>query len=204
MTLFSDPGNGKFDGANLVQGFEDLNPGNPFRTKQYNVYANADTEEHRYLDFERWWNGYYYMTSEEIRFIVNNLFVGNRLEQGLLELDAETRIDLKKIKQPILVLPPAGIISLLPSRPSTGSSRCESPWRDSRRAGRPSSILSTSEFILSRFTWYLSQDGPWVNKPSSGVGPRLIIVNAITKDGWVNNARLIFEEKKGLKTIMVK
>lgn len=46
-----------------------------------------------------------------------------------------------------------------------------------------------------RFTWYLSQDGPWVNKPS-GVGPRLIIVNAITKDGWVNNARLIFEAKK--------
>ncbi|MFO7751442.1 MAG: DUF3141 domain-containing protein [Desulfobacteraceae bacterium] len=107
-SLFSDLGNGKFDGANLVNGFEDLNPGNTFWTKQYNVYANVDTEEHRYLDFERWWNGYYYMTSEEIRFIVNNLFVGNRLEQGLLELDAETRIDLKKIKQPILVFASSG------------------------------------------------------------------------------------------------
>ncbi len=46
-----------------------------------------------------------------------------------------------------------------------------------------------------RFTWYLSQDGPWVNKPS-GVGPRFIIVNAITKDGWVNDAQLVFEAKK--------
>jgi transposase len=46
-----------------------------------------------------------------------------------------------------------------------------------------------------RFTWYLNEDGPWVNKPS-GVGPRYIIVNAITKDGWVNNAQLVFEAKK--------
>jgi len=46
-----------------------------------------------------------------------------------------------------------------------------------------------------RFTWYLSQDGPWVNKPS-GVGPRFIIVNAITKDRWINDAQLVFEAKK--------
>ena len=46
-----------------------------------------------------------------------------------------------------------------------------------------------------RFTWYPDEDGPWVNKPS-GVGPRLIIVNAITKDGWVNGAELVFEAKK--------
>ncbi len=46
-----------------------------------------------------------------------------------------------------------------------------------------------------RCTWYLNHDGPWVNKPS-GVGPRFIIVNAITKDGWVDNAQLVFEAKK--------
>jgi hypothetical protein len=28
-----------------------------------------------------------------------------------------------------------------------------------------------------QFTWYLEEDGPWVNKPS-GKGPRLIIVHA--------------------------
>lgn len=46
-----------------------------------------------------------------------------------------------------------------------------------------------------RHTWYSDEDGPWVNKPS-GVGPRLIIVNAVTKYGWVKGAELIFEAKK--------
>jgi len=107
-SLWSDLGCGKFDGANLVSGFEDLNPANTFWSKQYNLYSRVDTEEKRYLDFERWWNGYYYMTTEEIHFIVDNLFVGNRLEQGLLELDENTRIDLKNIKSPILVFASSG------------------------------------------------------------------------------------------------
>lgn len=47
----------------------------------------------------------------------------------------------------------------------------------------------------SRFTWYLDEDGPLVNKPS-GVGPRLILVHAMTKDGWVDGAQLVFEAKK--------
>ncbi len=47
----------------------------------------------------------------------------------------------------------------------------------------------------NRFTWYLEEDGPWVNKPS-GVGQRLIIVHAITKDGWVKNAQLVFDSKR--------
>jgi transposase len=47
----------------------------------------------------------------------------------------------------------------------------------------------------NRFTWYLEEDGDWVNKPS-GVGPRLIVVHAITKDGWVNPAELVFDAKK--------
>ena len=46
-----------------------------------------------------------------------------------------------------------------------------------------------------RQTWYLDEDGPWVNKPS-GVGPRLIIVHAVTKDGWVKGGELVFEAKK--------
>jgi transposase len=47
----------------------------------------------------------------------------------------------------------------------------------------------------SRFTWYLNKDGPWVNKPS-GKGPRLIILHAITKDGWVKDAELVFQAKQ--------
>lgn len=44
-------------------------------------------------------------------------------------------------------------------------------------------------------TWYFVDDGPWVNKPS-GKGARLIIVHAITKNGWVPNAKLIFQAKQ--------
>lgn len=47
----------------------------------------------------------------------------------------------------------------------------------------------------NRFTWYLDEDGPWVNKPS-GVGQRLILVHAITENGWVDGAELVFEAKK--------
>lgn len=47
----------------------------------------------------------------------------------------------------------------------------------------------------NQFTWYFDDDGPDVNKPA-GKGERLIVVNAITRDGWVKNARLVFEANK--------
>jgi tellurite resistance protein len=68
-SLRSDLGNGKFDGAHLVSNFESLNPANTLWTKQYNVYANVDTEEKRYLDFEKWRGGFFKMNLEEIHFI---------------------------------------------------------------------------------------------------------------------------------------
>jgi transposase len=46
-----------------------------------------------------------------------------------------------------------------------------------------------------QFTWYLEEDGPWVNEPS-GKGPRLIIVHAMTVSGWVPGAELVFEAAK--------
>ena len=42
--LAGDLGGGKFDGAWLVQNFENLNPANTLWTKQYNLYAKVDTE----------------------------------------------------------------------------------------------------------------------------------------------------------------
>ncbi len=45
------------------------------------------------------------------------------------------------------------------------------------------------------FTWFWREDGPWVQKPT-GKGERLIIVNAITKDGWVPNAKLVFKSTR--------
>ena len=80
--LASDLGDGKFDGAWLVQNFENQNPANTLWTKQYNLYAKIDTEADRYLDFERWWGGHVNLNAEEIQFIVDELFVGNKLAAG--------------------------------------------------------------------------------------------------------------------------
>lgn len=107
-SLLSDLGNGVFDGANLVSNFEALNPANTLWAKQYNVYSQLDTEEERYLAFERWWGGFFMMTTDEIHFIVNNLFVGNKLERGELELREGQKMSLKKIESPILVFASLG------------------------------------------------------------------------------------------------
>lgn len=41
------------------------------------------------------------------------------------------------------------------------------------------------------FTWYFGEDGPCIQKPT-GNGERLIILNAITRDGWVPNVQTTF------------
>ncbi len=107
-SFLSDLGNGVFDGANLVANFESLNPANTLWSKRYNVYSQLDTEEDRYLNFEKWWGGFFMMTTAEIHFIVNNLFVGNKLERGQLELREGEKISLKKIESPILVFASLG------------------------------------------------------------------------------------------------
>lgn len=45
------------------------------------------------------------------------------------------------------------------------------------------------------FVWYFDEDGPWIQKPT-GKGERLIIINAITKEGWVPGAKLTFRSTR--------
>ena len=45
------------------------------------------------------------------------------------------------------------------------------------------------------FTWYCDEDGPIVQKPT-GKGERLIIIYAITKSGWVPNAKLTYKSTR--------
>jgi len=101
-SLWGDLGNGMFDGAHLVAGFEDLNPANTVWDKQYHLWSHVDTEAERYLEFERWWNGYFMLTAEEIHFIVDQLFVGNRAQQGRLVMNGQP-VDLKSLKGPLVV-----------------------------------------------------------------------------------------------------
>jgi len=106
--LASDLGAGKFDGAHLVQNFENLNPSNAFWGKYYHLWENIDTEPERFLDFERWWGGYYLLNDEEIRWIVNNLFVGNKLAAGEAKLGPGRFFDLKSITSPIIIFASMG------------------------------------------------------------------------------------------------
>ena len=100
--LTGDIGNGKFDGAWLVSNFENLNPANTLWGKQYNLWAKVDSEAPRYLDFERWWGGHVKLNAEEMQFIVDELFIGNRLATAEMTTSEGARIDLRRIRSPIV------------------------------------------------------------------------------------------------------
>jgi len=101
--LTSDLGCGKFDGAWLVQNFENQNPANTLWTKQYNLFSKIDTEAVRYLGFERWWGGHVNLNAEEIQFIVDELFIGNNLATGNIHASDGSEIDLRNIRSPIVI-----------------------------------------------------------------------------------------------------
>jgi hypothetical protein len=101
--LAGDLGHGLFDGASLISNFEAGNPANTFWKKPYNVYANVDTEAKRYLGFEKYWGNPVLLNAGEMQFIVDELFVGNRLTAGKIVMSDGERIDLRKIKAPIIV-----------------------------------------------------------------------------------------------------
>ena len=90
------------------QNFENLNPANTYWEKYYHLFDDVDDEAQRFLEFERWWGGFYLMNEEEIRWIVNNLFIGNKLSQGEARLGPGRYFDLKSIKQPIIVFASMG------------------------------------------------------------------------------------------------
>lgn len=107
-SLASDIGGGVFDGAYLVQNFENLNPANTFWDKYYHVYESVDTEVPRFLEFERWWGGFYLMNREEIEWITKNLFVGNKLWKGETSAGAGKVFDLREIRSPIVLFASMG------------------------------------------------------------------------------------------------
>ncbi|MGF6932200.1 pimeloyl-ACP methyl ester carboxylesterase [Paraburkholderia sp. UCT70] len=104
----ADLGNGKFDGAYLVENFENLNPANTFWDKYYHLFSNVDTEPPRFLEFERWWGSYYLMNREEIEWITRNLFVGNKLWSGGVTNSSGQAFDLREIRSPIILFASMG------------------------------------------------------------------------------------------------
>jgi len=102
--LAGDMGHGIFDGANLVANFESLNPANTYWEKPYHLYANVDTEAKRFLDFETWWGNPVLLNANEMQWIADNLFVGNKLTSGEIQTTDGVRVDLRNIRSPIIVL----------------------------------------------------------------------------------------------------
>jgi hypothetical protein len=99
----SDLGNGIFDGADLVMNFETLNPGRTWFRKYYDLFATIDDGDTRFLEFEKWWGGFYLMNEAEIRWIVENLFVGNKLARNEARLETGRPVDPKAIRAPVIV-----------------------------------------------------------------------------------------------------
>jgi len=102
-SLLGDLGNGKFDGAWLVNNFENLNPANTYWTKHHNLYSKIDSEAPRYLEFEQWWGGHVLLNAQEMQFIVDELFVGNKLASAEVRSSDGSSIDLRNIRSPIVV-----------------------------------------------------------------------------------------------------
>ncbi|WP_174873060.1 DUF3141 domain-containing protein [Vogesella oryzae] len=103
-SLAGDLGGGLFDGAHLVSNFENLDPANTLWKKPYRLYAQVDSERERFLEFERWWGGHFMLGKQEMEWITQNLFVGNHLAAGDIELEqGNSRVDLRNIRSPIIV-----------------------------------------------------------------------------------------------------
>jgi len=101
--LIADLGNGRFDGARLAQNFESLKPEKAIWEKYANLFHRVDAERDRFLEFERWWNGFYFLSREEIVAIVENLFIGNRLERGEMRICEGCTVDLRRIRNPLVI-----------------------------------------------------------------------------------------------------
>ena len=106
--LTSDLGNGKFDGTGLVLNFDSLGPANWLWGKQYELYTNVDTGGQRYLDFERWWGDFIQLNGDELQFLVDNLFIGDRLARNQLTSTGGKTFDLRAISSPIIVFASEG------------------------------------------------------------------------------------------------
>ncbi len=101
--LTSDLGHGKFDGTGLVMNFDSLGPANWLWGKQYEIYTHIDTGAERYLGFEKWWGDFIELNGGELQFLVDNLFIGDKLARNQLTSSGGKTFDLRGITSPIVV-----------------------------------------------------------------------------------------------------
>lgn len=100
--LVSDLSDGRFDGAWLAQNFENLKPEAQWE-KYADLFTHIDRERDRFLEFERWWGSFFFLSREEILAIVENLFIGNQLEGGRFRICEHCFADLRRIRNPLVI-----------------------------------------------------------------------------------------------------
>lgn len=101
--MTSDLGKGKIDGTGLILNFDMLNPANWLWGKQYEVYTHVDTDADRYLGFEKWWGDFIQLNGDELQFLVDNLFIGDKLARNQIQSRNGTVFDLRSVTSPIIV-----------------------------------------------------------------------------------------------------
>jgi hypothetical protein len=106
--MASDLGRGKFDGTWLVLNFDNLGPANWLWGKQYEIYTNIDTGGPRFLGFEKWWGDFIQLNGDELQFLVDNLFIGDKLTRNELRSHDGTIFDTRNITSPIIVFTSSG------------------------------------------------------------------------------------------------
>ncbi|MDO5705625.1 MAG: DUF3141 domain-containing protein, partial [Paracoccus sp. (in: a-proteobacteria)] len=79
-----------------------LNPGRTMFRKYTDLFRDIDMGVERFLEFETWWSGFFLLTEAEIRWIVEQLFVGNRLVKNEARIEPGRHVDLKAIHAPII------------------------------------------------------------------------------------------------------
>jgi pimeloyl-ACP methyl ester carboxylesterase len=150
--LSSDLGAGKFDGASLIANFEQLNPANTYWTKEYDVYSKVDTETQRFLEFETYWGSPVLLNAGEMQWIVDNLFVGNKLSTGQIRTSDGVRSTSEISNRRSSSSAPGATISPRRSRRWIGFSTCTRTSTRSSPTVRPSSIRC----ITASDTWGFS------------------------------------------------
>ncbi|WP_204377988.1 DUF3141 domain-containing protein [Chromobacterium sphagni] len=101
--MISDLGKGKMDGTNLILNFDNLNPAYWLWGKQYQIYADIDAGAQRYLQFERWWGDFTQLNGDELQFLVDQLFIGDKLARNQLQASDGTTFDIRNVVSPIIV-----------------------------------------------------------------------------------------------------
>ena len=70
--------------------------------------AHIDTDAERYLKFEKWWGDFIQLNGDELQFLVDNLFIGDKLTRNQLQSHDGVTFDVRNITSPIIVFTSSG------------------------------------------------------------------------------------------------